>query len=181
MINRISPYLMAALSILILSGCASSGYNDLYGGTSIEDLRSSQPVPPAEGGASATRQAVALKVPIADELCEAIEAGDESLVAQAKTAINDDNLRELVERVARFQTTETRNPRDSATDELDALLEEGKVDAGLDWAAGLDGVAKPMPSKFPDSENIEELMPTSSPRELMRAPPELPGLIAASV
>ena len=43
------------------------------------------------------------------------------------------------------------------------------------------GVAKPIPSKLPDSEKIDVLIPTSLPSLSMRAPPEFPGFIAASV
>ena len=43
------------------------------------------------------------------------------------------------------------------------------------------GTAKPMPSLPPDFELIEELMPTISPSRFASGPPELPGLIAASV
>ena len=38
-----------------------------------------------------------------------------------------------------------------------------------------------MPTLPPEGEKIIELMPTSSPRRLTSAPPELPGLIEASV
>ncbi len=44
-----------------------------------------------------------------------------------------------------------------------------------------DGIAKPMPMLPPVRERIAELMPTSSPLRLTSAPPELPGLIDASV
>ena len=47
--------------------------------------------------------------------------------------------------------------------------------------AMLDGTAKPMPTLPPEGPMIAELMPTSSPRRLTSAPPELPGLIEASV
>ena len=43
------------------------------------------------------------------------------------------------------------------------------------------GTAKPMPSLPPDFELIAELMPTISPSRFASGPPELPGLIAASV
>ena len=43
------------------------------------------------------------------------------------------------------------------------------------------GIAKPMPSAPPETEIIEVLIPINSPLELTRAPPEFPGLIAASV
>ena len=45
----------------------------------------------------------------------------------------------------------------------------------------LAGMAKPMPMEPPDFEKIAVLMPTSSPAMLTSAPPELPGLMAASV
>ena len=44
-----------------------------------------------------------------------------------------------------------------------------------------DGMAKPMPWLPPDCEKMKLLMPTISPRMLTRGPPELPGLIGASV
>ena len=44
-----------------------------------------------------------------------------------------------------------------------------------------DGIAKPMPMFPPDCDRMAVLMPTSSPRRLTSAPPELPGLMAASV
>ena len=53
--------------------------------------------------------------------------------------------------------------------------------SSIELNAMLAGVANPMPSKFPDSEKIEELMPIRFPSESINAPPELPGLIAASV
>ena len=43
------------------------------------------------------------------------------------------------------------------------------------------GTAKPMPTLPPVRLIIAELTPTSSPRMLTSAPPELPGLIDASV
>ncbi len=43
------------------------------------------------------------------------------------------------------------------------------------------GTAKPMPTLPPERLMMAVLMPTSSPRMLTRAPPELPGLIDASV
>ena len=45
----------------------------------------------------------------------------------------------------------------------------------------LAGIAKPMPTLPPDCEKIAELMPTSRAFISTSAPPELPGLIAASV
>ena len=44
-----------------------------------------------------------------------------------------------------------------------------------------DGMAKPMPIEPPLRLKIDVLMPTSWPLMLISAPPELPGLIAASV
>ncbi len=43
------------------------------------------------------------------------------------------------------------------------------------------GIAKPMPMLPPERLKIAELMPISSPARLISAPPELPGLIDASV
>ena len=43
------------------------------------------------------------------------------------------------------------------------------------------GIANPIPWKPPELLRIAELMPTASPRVLIRGPPELPGLMAASV
>ncbi len=43
------------------------------------------------------------------------------------------------------------------------------------------GIAKPMPMLPPLPERIAELIPTSSPRRFTSAPPELPGLMEASV
>ena len=45
----------------------------------------------------------------------------------------------------------------------------------------LAGMAKPMPSDPPLREKIAVLMPTSLPSMVTKAPPELPGLMAASV
>ncbi|KJU82530.1 hypothetical protein MBAV_005276 [Candidatus Magnetobacterium bavaricum] len=47
--------------------------------------------------------------------------------------------------------------------------------------AMLVGMAKPMPWYPPLVENMAVLIPTSSPLMLTRAPPELPGLMAASI
>ena len=47
--------------------------------------------------------------------------------------------------------------------------------------ARLIGIAKPMPMDPPDWEKIALLMPTTSPRLSSSGPPELPGLIDASV
>ena len=48
-------------------------------------------------------------------------------------------------------------------------------------ASMLEGMAKPMPMEPPNCEKIVVLMPISRPFMLTSAPPELPGLIAASV
>ena len=45
----------------------------------------------------------------------------------------------------------------------------------------LAGMAKPMPIEPPPREKIAVLMPTSLPDMSTSAPPELPGLMAASV
>jgi hypothetical protein len=45
----------------------------------------------------------------------------------------------------------------------------------------LAGIAKPIPWLPPEREKIAVLMPTILPVMSTRAPPELPGLIAASV
>ena len=44
-----------------------------------------------------------------------------------------------------------------------------------------EGIENPMPIEPPERENMAVLIPTSSPCMLTRAPPELPGLMAASV
>ena len=46
----------------------------------------------------------------------------------------------------------------------------------MDSIAVPTGVANPMPSNFPDSENIEELIPISLPFMSISAP-EFPGLL----
>ena len=43
------------------------------------------------------------------------------------------------------------------------------------------GIAKPRPSFPPDCDRTNVLTPTTSPRMLTSGPPELPGLIGASV
>ena len=43
------------------------------------------------------------------------------------------------------------------------------------------GIAKPSPSLPPPREMIDALMPMTSPDALTSGPPELPGLIDASV
>jgi hypothetical protein len=45
----------------------------------------------------------------------------------------------------------------------------------------LAGMAKPMPTEPPELEKMAVLMPTSRPERSTNAPPELPGLMAASV
>ena len=45
----------------------------------------------------------------------------------------------------------------------------------------LDGMAKPTPCEPPLREKIAVFTPITSPPRLTSAPPELPGLIAASV
>ena len=50
-----------------------------------------------------------------------------------------------------------------------------------DEGAMLAGMAKPMPTEPPDCEKMAVLMPTSRPCRSTSAPPELPGLMAASV
>jgi len=44
-----------------------------------------------------------------------------------------------------------------------------------------DGIANPAPANEPLSEMMNVLMPTSSPCAFTSGPPELPGLMAASV
>ena len=48
-------------------------------------------------------------------------------------------------------------------------------------SAMLLGIANPIPSEPPVLEKMAVLMPINSPFMLTRAPPEFPGLIAASV
>ncbi|MNN36721.1 hypothetical protein D3C81_1506260 [compost metagenome] len=48
-------------------------------------------------------------------------------------------------------------------------------------SASFTGMAKPMPCEPPDLEKIAVLMPIRLPLASTSAPPELPGLIAASV
>ena len=43
------------------------------------------------------------------------------------------------------------------------------------------GIAKPRPTKPPDWVRMNALTPTTSPSALTSGPPELPGLMAASV
>ena len=49
------------------------------------------------------------------------------------------------------------------------------------WTTRFDGIANPIPWYAPVLENIFELIPIKLPFSFIRAPPELPGLIAASV
>ena len=49
------------------------------------------------------------------------------------------------------------------------------------WLTRLMGMAKPMPWAPICGRNVATLMPMRSPRKLMSGPPELPGLMAASV
>ena len=55
----------------------------------------------------------------------------------------------------------------------------------INWASTaltmLAGMAKPMPTLPPVGAKMAVLMPTRSPRKSTSAPPELPGLIGASV
>jgi hypothetical protein len=51
----------------------------------------------------------------------------------------------------------------------------------ITWRAVLTGIAKPMPRLPPVLEKIAVLMPSRLPATSTSAPPELPGLIAASV
>ena len=55
------------------------------------------------------------------------------------------------------------------------------ISCSMTLRAMLTGMAKPMPMLPPLRERIAVLMPISSPRRLTSAPPELPGLIEASV
>jgi len=47
--------------------------------------------------------------------------------------------------------------------------------------AKLVGIAKPIPTLPPDRERIAELIPIKRPSMSIKAPPELPGLMDASV
>ena len=49
------------------------------------------------------------------------------------------------------------------------------------WRAVRDGTAKPMPTLPPPGAMMALFTPTASPRMLINGPPELPGLIGASV
>src|SRR2546422_11047598 len=53
--------------------------------------------------------------------------------------------------------------------------------SGRKSLAVLIGTAKPMPTEPRTGLSIAVLMPTTSPRELISGPPELPGVIGASV
>jgi hypothetical protein len=45
----------------------------------------------------------------------------------------------------------------------------------------LDGMANPIPANSPVEEKIAVFIPTTSPLRFNNGPPELPGLIGASV
>ncbi len=49
------------------------------------------------------------------------------------------------------------------------------------WRTMTAGMAKPMPAELPDWETMKVLMPIRSPFMSTSGPPELPGLIGASV
>ena len=49
------------------------------------------------------------------------------------------------------------------------------------FMARLTGMANPMPTFVPDPERMAVFIPMSSPSVFTRAPPELPGLMGASV
>jgi len=49
------------------------------------------------------------------------------------------------------------------------------------WRAMLIGMAKPMPAFMPVRERMAVLMPTTRPMASTSGPPELPGLMEASV
>jgi hypothetical protein len=51
----------------------------------------------------------------------------------------------------------------------------------MTFCAAPAGIAKPIPREPPVFEEIAVLIPTKRPKVSMSAPPELPGLIAASV
>jgi hypothetical protein len=55
------------------------------------------------------------------------------------------------------------------------------INSGTTRLAMLTGMAKPTPADAPEGERICELMPIICPLELSSGPPELPGLIEASV
>ena len=49
------------------------------------------------------------------------------------------------------------------------------------WTTKLEGIANPIPWYAPVLEKILELIPIKFPFSLIKAPPEFPGFIAASV
>ncbi len=49
------------------------------------------------------------------------------------------------------------------------------------WRTMVAGMAKPTPAEPPDCDRMKVLMPIRSPSMSTSGPPELPGLIAASV
>ena len=61
------------------------------------------------------------------------------------------------------------------------LTEPSSMRSSIIRLANLTGMAKPIPSFPPEREAIAEFIPTKVPFKSTRAPPELPGLIAASV
>ena len=94
----------------------------------------------------------------------------------------------LAERSARVICL--NRPSERAVESLEAIKEAGAefnakvehIDCDLSsFDSVKSAIAKPMPALAPDLETMAVLMPINSPRVLTRAPPELPGLIAASV
>ena len=55
------------------------------------------------------------------------------------------------------------------------------MSAGISFNNIFDGIAKPTPEYTPVFENMAVFIPTTSPFILSKGPPELPGLISASV
>ena len=55
------------------------------------------------------------------------------------------------------------------------------ISDGTTFVIVSDGIAKPTPANWPVVENMAELIPITSPLMLSSGPPELPGLIGASV
>ena len=55
------------------------------------------------------------------------------------------------------------------------------ISCSMTLRAMFTGMAKPMPMLPPLRDRIAVLMPISSPRRFTSAPPELPGLMEASV
>jgi hypothetical protein len=56
-----------------------------------------------------------------------------------------------------------------------------RISSGTTRLTTSTGMAKPMPALAPEGEKIAVLTPISRPAESSRGPPELPGLMAASV